>query len=971
MSRSSRQKERRVGKEPSHEDEDDSTAARTRPLCFEDIMKMRRSKESSQTMKHKDAEEDKNSRREIIENVPIRHESEKTFKDTERISLRNEKQISVDLARSRFRGKEGPNSHYLREDSYTRSKDKSTHEVELLPRARSRKKEERASVKEDILVKGNDRRSRELEGKLKSRLSSEVRHKDNREENYKIMHDRSKPVERARNDLEDKAGKGHPREPDVNERYTERSRGKSERESKRKHRDIDERDIKDRNMSKKLDPRRVRDSEILDRKERKELTKSRNDEVNIRRKRSRSRERGRDRRSISLSPKGHRRIVYNGRKHGESSSSSFKDRSERHHVDVDRTRFLGNGSSNHSHGHGEIASGLGGYSPRKRKTEKAIKTPSPATRSPERKNAGWDIPPTSVKDGFTASVLHSFQSTNQAMPSSAHQLASAVSAALSTMKPLPVASPNVPPTKTTASIDSIQLTESTRPRRRLYVENIPASASEKAIVACLNNYLLSSGVNHIQGTQPCISCIIHKEKGQALVEFLTPEDASAALSFDGASFSGSLLKIRRPKDFVEVATGDPGETARSDVAAYLMSDVVDDSPHKIFIGGISKVLSSEMLREIASVFGPLKAFHFQANDDATNRYAFLEYVDQSVTLKACAGLNGIKLGGQVLTVVQAVPDPAAMGNSENQSLCAIPDHARPLLEKPTEVLKLKNVFAPEGFLSLSELEVDEVLEDVRLECARFGTIKSMNVVKHDSGPCRSTIAEPCVITDDTGPRTGSDDNRIETSEEVADQEAGGVNEIEIPSDANQLKEDGIPATNSSDTNENNLVDDVADNDSPQMAPPDAQVEISDLTSQRTTDMPTSENPEQLNTVNGDPDNQDNEDADIAQMEDNHLEKKSLVEEELLPEESNWSTRETLEVPEGNMNMESDIIQNGDAKGDDLNIEQVFEPGCVLVEFKRIECSSVAAHSLHGRLFDERPVTVEYVSLDLYRRKYGG
>lgn len=45
---------------------------------------------------------------------------------------------------------------------------------------------------------------------------------------------------------------------------------------------------------------------------------------------------------------------------------------------------------------------------------------------------------------------------------------------------------------------------------------------------------------------------IHKGKGQALVEFLTPEDASAALSFDGSTLSGSILKIRRPKDFVEV-----------------------------------------------------------------------------------------------------------------------------------------------------------------------------------------------------------------------------------------------------------------------------------------------------------------------------------------------------------------------------------------------------------------------------------
>ena len=45
---------------------------------------------------------------------------------------------------------------------------------------------------------------------------------------------------------------------------------------------------------------------------------------------------------------------------------------------------------------------------------------------------------------------------------------------------------------------------------------------------------------------------IHKGKGQALVEFLTPEDASAAVSFDGRIFCGSILKIRRPKDFVEV-----------------------------------------------------------------------------------------------------------------------------------------------------------------------------------------------------------------------------------------------------------------------------------------------------------------------------------------------------------------------------------------------------------------------------------
>lgn len=32
---------------------------------------------------------------------------------------------------------------------------------------------------------------------------------------------------------------------------------------------------------------------------------------------------------------------------------------------------------------------------------------------------------------------------------------------------------------------------------------------------------------------------------------------------------------------------------------------------------------------------------------------FFQYADQSITAKACAGLNGMKLGGQTLTVIQA------------------------------------------------------------------------------------------------------------------------------------------------------------------------------------------------------------------------------------------------------------------------------------------------------------------------------
>jgi len=34
-------------------------------------------------------------------------------------------------------------------------------------------------------------------------------------------------------------------------------------------------------------------------------------------------------------------------------------------------------------------------------------------------------------------------------------------------------------------------------------------------------------------------------------------------------------------------------------------------------------------------------------------------LDHSVSIKACAGMNGLKMGGEVLTVVQAMPDASS------------------------------------------------------------------------------------------------------------------------------------------------------------------------------------------------------------------------------------------------------------------------------------------------------------------------
>jgi len=223
-------------------------------------------------------------------------------------------------------------------------------------------------------------------------------------------------------------------------------------------------------------------------------------------RRSKSREREDRRRSPSFSPRAHRKTYQDGERK-DLSMLSLSDSSRKKHSD-DKTRASTNDSNNHHrrYRHSSPASGLGGYSPRKRKSETDKKTPSPSKDSPEKKRAGWDLPPVGT-DPTLALVSSGFELSNHSVLSSMHDLASATSLNPSIVKPLPVSFFNAVSTGKN-DIDSVQLTQATRPMRRVYLENLPASASEKVVMDCFNNLLLSSGANHIQQTRPCISCTV-------------------------------------------------------------------------------------------------------------------------------------------------------------------------------------------------------------------------------------------------------------------------------------------------------------------------------------------------------------------------------------------------------------------------------------------------------------------------------
>uniref|UniRef100_A0A1J3HST2 Splicing factor U2AF 65 kDa subunit n=1 Tax=Noccaea caerulescens TaxID=107243 RepID=A0A1J3HST2_NOCCA len=316
--------------------------------------------------------------------------------------------------------------------------------------------------------------------------------------------------------------------------------------------------------------------------------------------------------------------------------------------------------------------------------------------------------------------------------------------------------------------------------------------------------------------------------------------------------------------------------------------------------------------EIVSVFGPLKAYRFVINNDIYQPCAFLEYTDGSVTLKACAGLNGMKLGGSVITAVCALPNASSVKVSENPPFYGIPEHAKPLLGKPKHVLKLKNVVDPEDLPSLSEPELKEILEDVRLECARFGVIKSINIVEHQSKDV-----------------PGSETN-ASLSLESTDSKATNVSVF-------QEKDEG-----------SKKADEIADN-----VDPGEVVRRDSLASEDKLCEPCSDTAVGTNI-------QANEDGNSA--EPDHR-------EEFVGESAQEEEAEIPQEEVGSARAVKTRWDSGDKREEEQDPKDVFEPGCILIEYGRPEATRGAAHSLHGRLYENRTVKAEYVSKELYQIRF--
>lgn len=195
--------------------------------------------------------------------------------------------------------------------------------------------------------------------------------------------------------------------------------------------------------------------------------------------------------------------------------------------------------------------------------------------------------------------------------------------------------------------------------RRLYIGGIPPDASEDDLRVFLNGLMMKTGALTSPGSA-IVSCKITTEKAYAFVEYRSVEEASNAMALDGVAYRDTFLKIRRPSNY-DIATAimlgpvlpDPTmDTSQLDIC----KTVVDDSPNKLFVGGLPCDWTEDQVKELLLPLGALKSFNL-VMDKTTGKskgYAFCEYADEAVTEPTIRTLHGKRVGSKTLTVKRAL-----------------------------------------------------------------------------------------------------------------------------------------------------------------------------------------------------------------------------------------------------------------------------------------------------------------------------
>eukprot|EP01018_Ginkgo_biloba_P036745 Gb_01578 [translate_table: standard] len=305
--------------------------------------------------------------------------------------------------------------------------------------------------------------------------------------------------------------------------------------------------------------------------------------------------------------------------------------------------------------------------------------------------------------------------------------------------------------------------QATRHARRVYVGGLPPMANEQTIATYFSRVMAAIGGNTAGPGDAVVNVYINHEKKFAFVEMRTVEEASNAMALDGIMFEGVSVRVRRPSDYnpsLAAALGPSQPSPHLNLAAVGLTPGAAggaEGPDRIFVGGLPYYFTEPQIKELLESFGPLRGFDLVKDRDTGNSkgYGFCVYQDPAVTDIACAALNGLKMGDKTLTVRRATassnqpkPDQENVLAQAQQHIAlqklalqstaftgvpglfpGMPAGASATLETPTKVVCLTQVVSADELRD--DEEFDEILEDMREECGKFGSILNLVIPRPD------------------------------------------------------------------------------------------------------------------------------------------------------------------------------------------------------------------------------------------------
>ncbi len=276
---------------------------------------------------------------------------------------------------------------------------------------------------------------------------------------------------------------------------------------------------------------------------------------------------------------------------------------------------------------------------------------------------------------------------------------------------------------------------------------MPAGTSASELKATLESELLSIVERpHPPKLPPVKHVSLQADQSRAFVEFNTIQDAEIALSLRSVSFNNATIIIDRHPDYTKPPSATYQIAMRSsNVPRHTVTDAMD----KVCLGGLPKDLGHGEVFNFVSSFGAVKEFNLVA-DRKTGRsfgVCFFKFVDQTKMMPTVAALNNFMLSGHKLECEVYQPKDAR-GGMIPVLVSLAPTHAPSIIPQmtpaaPTRCIALRNMVLAEDLVD--DEEVQEILEDTKEECQRYGGVETVVIPRPRDGQVDNTVGQIFVL----------------------------------------------------------------------------------------------------------------------------------------------------------------------------------------------------------------------------------